>query len=78
MSFLVNPVANSDKMPAIPEWLADLNQRSGGDGSSAKEKAERDAIWVGEWSDDLTVAIALKEWDKAVSLVEQGFFFPNF
>jgi hypothetical protein len=56
----------------MPEWMIDLNQRAGNDGSSAKEKAERDALWVGEWSDELTVAIALREWEKAVTLVEKG------
>ncbi len=64
-------------VPPMPEWMADLARRGGdfpgatGD-DDAKEKAERDARWVGEWSDDLTVAIALKEWTKAVDLVEQG------
>ena len=41
-------------------------------GSSAKEKSERDARWIGDWSDELTVAIALREWDTAVGLVEEG------
>ena len=52
--------------------------RHGGDvpslGVNAKEKAERDARWVGDWSDNLTVAIALKEWEKAVDLAEQGMY----
>ncbi|KAG6831966.1 hypothetical protein H0H87_003301 [Tephrocybe sp. NHM501043] len=62
---------------AVPEWMADSAARGGelpGDDveSGAKEKAERDARWVGEWADDLTVAIALREWEKAVTLVEEG------
>lgn len=52
--------------------MADLKQRAGEEDSGAKEKAERDARWVGEWSDELTVAIALREWEKAVVLVEDG------
>lgn len=61
----------------MPEWMADLARRGGefpgaSEVDDAKEKAERDARWVGEWSDDLTVAIALREWTKAVDLVEQG------
>jgi hypothetical protein len=56
----------------MPDWMTDLNKRGGGDTSGAKEKAERDAKWVGEWADELTVAIALKEWDQAVDLVEKG------
>ena len=35
-------------------------------------KSDKDAIWVGELTDNLTVAIALREWDKAVALVEEG------
>ena len=55
--------------------MADLAQKGGdipGMGTDVKEKVERDARWVGEWSDNLTVAIALKEWAKAVDLVDQG------
>jgi hypothetical protein len=55
--------------------MADLAQKGGdipGMDTDGKEKAERDARWVGEWSDNLTVAIALKEWTKAVDLVGQG------
>ena len=63
--------------PPIPEWMADLAQKGGdipGMGTDAKEKVERDTRWVGEWSDNLAVAIALKEWTRAVDLVEQGHF----
>ncbi|KAF8807915.1 hypothetical protein BYT27DRAFT_7190004 [Phlegmacium glaucopus] len=63
------------QIPPVPEWMADLAQKGGdipGMGTDAKEKAERDARWVGEWSDNLAVAIALKEWTQAVDLVEQG------
>ena len=61
----------------MPDWMVDLASREGdisgaGPEAGAKEKAERDARWVGEWADDLTVAIALREWEKAVTLVEQG------
>lgn len=57
--------------------MSDLVKKGGeipGISTDAKEKAERDSRWVGEWSDDLTVAIALKEWSKAVDLVDQGEF----
>jgi exocyst complex component 8 len=51
--------------------MADLAQQAGmSDGK--KEKAERDARWVGDFADELTAAIALREWDKAVDLIEQG------
>lgn len=67
----------AEKAPSVPDWMADLNQRAGGDGSGAKEKAERDARWVGEWADELTVAIALREWEQAVALIEQGQFYHS-
>jgi exocyst complex component 8 len=41
-------------------------------GPSVKEKTERDARWMSDFSDDLTVAIALRKWDRAVALVEEG------
>jgi exocyst complex component 8 len=62
------------QIPAMPDWMAELAQKAPGDGSTAKSKAELTSRWVGEFADDLTVAIALREWDKAVTLVEQGVF----
>ena len=41
-------------------------------GATAKEKADRDTRLVDEFSDELTVAIALRNWDHAVMLVEEG------
>lgn len=63
-------------MPAMPDFLAHLmdgkNDFGLGLGSSAKEKAERDTRWIAEFADDLTVAIALRKWDQAVTLLEEG------
>lgn len=60
----------------MPDWMAELARGGEIPGVDAdtggKEKAERDARWAGDWADDLTVAIALREWDKAVILVEEG------
>jgi hypothetical protein len=57
--------------------MTDLAQQTGmSDG--AKEVAERDARWIGDFADQLTVAIALREWDTAVDLVEQGTLLPLF
>jgi len=57
----------------MPDFLADLMDKSElGLGSGAKEKAERDTRWIGEFADDLTVAIALRKWDHAVTLVADG------
>ncbi len=53
--------------------MTDLVQQTGMN-DSAKEVAERDTRWVGDFADQLTVAIALREWDTAVDLVEQGIY----
>ncbi|CAL1693849.1 unnamed protein product [Somion occarium] len=58
-------------VPPMPDFLAHLADKADM-GSSAKEKAERDARWVGDFTDELTVAIALRQWDQAVKLVEEG------
>ncbi|KAK7025434.1 exocyst complex component exo84 [Paramarasmius palmivorus] len=71
--------SGGDRGGSAADWMADLAARAGesSPANEAKEKAERDARWTSEWADDLNVAIALKEWDKAVKLVEEGmsFFF---
>jgi exocyst complex component 8 len=54
--------------------MAELSQKLPEDLNSIKEKD--DARWVNEFADELTVAIALREWDRAVNLVEQGL--PSF
>jgi hypothetical protein len=54
--------------------MADLAQQAGMN-DSAKEVAERDTRWIGDFADQLTVSIALREWDTAVDLVEQGISF---
>ncbi|KAH9958939.1 hypothetical protein BC827DRAFT_1135523 [Russula dissimulans] len=58
-------------VPPVPDWMSDLAQQAGMS-DSAKEAAERDTRWVGDFADQLNVAIALREWDTAVDLVEQG------
>lgn len=55
----------------MPDFLAEF----GGDpdmGPTAKDKADRDGRWVSEFTDELTVAIALRQWEQAVDLVEEG------
>ena len=64
-------VFNVESMPPMPTWMADIVGQTDM-GASAKEKAERDARWIGDYCDELTVSIALREWDKAVDLVEKG------
>lgn len=58
-------------VPPLPDFLAEMSGKSEL-GSSAKEKAEHDARWLGDFCDDLTVAIALRKWDRAVALMEEG------
>ncbi|KAI0296328.1 Cullin repeat-like-containing domain protein [Multifurca ochricompacta] len=58
-------------VPPMPDWMSDLAQQAGMR-DSGKEGAEEDVRWIGEFADDLNVAIGLREWDKAVGLVEQG------
>ena len=48
----------------LSEWMAEFSLKDGG----AKEKADKDAIWVNELTDELTVAIALRESRKNDSL----------
>ncbi|KAG8901555.1 exocyst complex component exo84 [Tulasnella sp. 403] len=61
--------AGAEPMPALPNWLADLQAKGLGGGD---KKEEKDARWVGDFVDKLAVAIALREWEEAVSLVEQA------
>ncbi|KAJ3972294.1 nuclear mRNA splicing protein [Lentinula raphanica] len=65
---------SSSSVPA--DWMAEFAKLSGGSGlgsgTDAKEKSERDSRWTGEWADELTVSIALRQWSRAVQLVEEG------
>ncbi|KAE9409296.1 hypothetical protein BT96DRAFT_848677 [Gymnopus androsaceus JB14] len=56
---------------AQPDWMTEFAKASSSN-TDAKEKSERDIRWTGEWADELTVAIALRQWDRAVDLVEEG------
>lgn len=64
---------NPDQMPPLPDWMAELARKAGVDGdTSARDKSESDARFISDFSDDLTVAIALRSWERAVELVEEG------
>jgi hypothetical protein len=59
----------------MPDWMAELAHKAGASvGGSSEEKAEGDARWIGDFADELTIAIALRDWNQAVDLVEQGNF----
>ena len=57
-------------MPALPNWLQEMAEKDVS--QDAKDKQERNLRWINEFSDSLSVAIALRDWDEAVSLVETG------
>ncbi|KAF7798512.1 hypothetical protein EIP86_009733 [Pleurotus ostreatoroseus] len=59
-------------VPPLPDFLADLASKADIGGGSEKEKTERDARWMGDFCDELTIAIALRKWDEAVTLVANG------
>ncbi len=53
----------------MPDLLAELTGDSEM-GPTVKDKSDRDVRWISEFSDDLTVAISLRQWDQATALVE--------
>lgn len=59
----------------MPDWMSDITRENGIGIPSAKEKAEKDALWVADFTDKLIVAIALHQWETAVDLVEEGKFY---
>ena len=64
-------MALPNDIPPMPEFLNEILGKS--DGSPiVRDKSEKDSRWVSEFTDDLTVAIALRQWDKAAVLVEEG------
>lgn len=65
------PIPDLGSIPAMPMWAAEAG--AGG----AKEKTQADTRWINDFSDDLTVAIALHEWDEALRLVGEGNFIPG-
>lgn len=58
-------------IPAVPPLPGASNSTAQG---GAQAKAEQDARWIGDFTDDLSVAIALRNWSTALDLVEQGTF----
>jgi hypothetical protein len=52
-------------LPIIPGMLPPSD-------SASQLKAEQDSKWIGEFTDELSVAISLRQWIKALDLVDQG------
>ncbi|KIJ66466.1 hypothetical protein HYDPIDRAFT_86728 [Hydnomerulius pinastri MD-312] len=73
---------NPDKLPPLPDWMAELARAANSSSpgpleASAKAKNDRDARALSELSDDLTVAIALRTWSRAVKLVDSARAHPS-
>jgi exocyst complex component 8 len=56
-------------MPSLPGIASNSTAPDG-----ARLKEEQDARWITDFTDDLTVAIAFRNWSAAVDLVLQGTF----
>ena len=66
-----------EPMPNLPPWLADMAQANGavvGDSRGAPDRArsDEDVRWMDDFCDKLTVAVAMREWDEAARLVDEG------
>ncbi|KDQ19306.1 hypothetical protein BOTBODRAFT_153188 [Botryobasidium botryosum FD-172 SS1] len=59
--------ADADPLPPLPSRI--FGQSAG---NLAKDKQDKDARWITDFTDELSVAIALQEWDEAVNLIERG------
>ncbi|KAG9313915.1 hypothetical protein JVU11DRAFT_4687 [Chiua virens] len=70
-------VFNLDKLPPLSDWMSELARAAnssspGAADASARAKNDRNARALSELSDDLTVAIALRAWPRAVQLAESA------
>ncbi|KIO06982.1 hypothetical protein M404DRAFT_998422 [Pisolithus tinctorius Marx 270] len=71
---------NPEKLPPLPDWMAELARAANAPTAqdlSAKAKSDDDARVLSELSDDLTVAIALRDWSRAVKLAESARSHPS-
>ncbi|KAI5991344.1 hypothetical protein EDC04DRAFT_2812211 [Pisolithus marmoratus] len=71
---------NPEKLPPLPDWMAELARAANvptAQDLSAKAKSDQDARALSELSDDLTVAIALRDWSRAVKLAESARSHPS-
>lgn len=62
--------ADPGSMPSLPSWLKESSALSLS--NSGTDQPERDARWISDYCDNLSVAIALRQWEEATSLVETG------
>ncbi|KZS93050.1 hypothetical protein SISNIDRAFT_550064 [Sistotremastrum niveocremeum HHB9708] len=66
-SFISTDLAS---MPSLPSWLKDSSGLSLS--NSGMDRPEQDARWISDYCDNLSVAIALRQWEEATALVETG------
>ncbi|KAH7886270.1 hypothetical protein F5I97DRAFT_1241992 [Phlebopus sp. FC_14] len=78
----VSTAFNPDNLPPLPDWMAELARAANSSSpatldASAKAKNDRDARVLSELSDELTVAIALRNWSRAVTFAESARAHPS-
>ncbi|KAF8435627.1 hypothetical protein L210DRAFT_3483933 [Boletus edulis BED1] len=75
-------IFNLDKLPPLADWMAELARAAnastpGAAEASSRAKSDRNARALSDLSDDLTVAIALRDWPRAVKLAESARAHPS-
>ena len=75
-------VFNLDKLPPLSDWMTELARAANASSpavadASARAKSDSNARALSELSDDLTVAIALRAWPRAVKLAESARVHPS-
>ncbi|KAG8219361.1 hypothetical protein J3R82DRAFT_278 [Butyriboletus roseoflavus] len=75
-------VFNLDKLPPLSDWMSELARAANSSSpavaeASTRAKNDRNARALSELSDDLTVAIALRAWPRAVKLADSARVHPS-
>ncbi|KAI9569500.1 hypothetical protein HD554DRAFT_2020462 [Boletus coccyginus] len=75
-------VFNLDKLPPLSDWMTELARAANASTpataeASARANSDRNAHALSELSDDLTVAIVLRAWPRAVKLAESARVHPS-
>lgn len=59
-------------MPGSRSSINDLGFGGANGGSSMLDAQGRNLRWIDDFGDELAVAIAVRDWDESVNLVEKG------
>lgn len=59
-------------MPGSRSSIVDLGFGSASGSSSILDAQGRNLRWIDDFGDELAVAIAVRDWDESVNLVEKG------